>query len=81
MFTSAEVMAAESSLLRRAGDDTAPRVALMTLGPEPQSDVQRADAAKARRALGIARRLADQAQGIDGPQPSVPAAGRNLNRP
>ena len=51
------------------------------LGPEPQSDVQRADAAKAWRALGIARRLADQAQGIDGPQPSVPAAGRNLNRP
>jgi len=43
------------------------------LGPEPQSDVQRTDAARARRALGIARRLSEQARGLDRPKPSVPA--------
>ena len=44
------------------------------VGPEPQSEVQRADAARARRALGIARRLSDQARGLDRPMPSVPTA-------
>lgn len=44
------------------------------LGPEPQSDVQRSDAARARRALGIARRLSDEVRGLDRQRPSVPTA-------
>lgn len=44
------------------------------MGPEPQSDVQRSDAARARRALGIARRLSDQGSGLDRLKPSVPTA-------
>jgi len=41
------------------------------LGPEPQSDVQRTDAVRARRALSIARRLSEQAHGVDRQKPSV----------
>ncbi|MGR0221548.1 MobF family relaxase [Agromyces sp. ZXT2-6] len=44
------------------------------LGPEPQNEVQRADAARARRALGIARRLSEQARGLERQRPSVPTA-------
>lgn len=44
------------------------------LGTGPQSDAQRADAARARAALGIARRLSDEARGDDRPRPSVPTA-------
>lgn len=44
------------------------------LGAEPQNDVQRADAGKARRALSLARRLSDCAAHFSGPKPSVPTA-------
>lgn len=43
------------------------------LGAEPQSDLQRADAAKARRALGIARSLAGREASVHRPEPSVPS--------
>ncbi|MEV1130516.1 MobF family relaxase [Agromyces sp. NPDC049794] len=50
------------------------------LESEPQSGAQRADAARARRALGIARRLSDQARGADRRQPSVPTALPSVGR-
>lgn len=42
-----------------------------TLGSEPQSDLQRADAAKVRRALDIARSLSERESGFRRPEPSV----------
>lgn len=44
------------------------------LGAEPQSDLQRGDAAKARRALGVARSLSEREAGFQRPEPSVPSA-------
>lgn len=44
------------------------------LGTEPQTDVQRADAMRARRALSIARRLSDQHVRLGRSLPTVPTA-------
>ncbi|GAA1061079.1 hypothetical protein GCM10009573_25060 [Agromyces bracchium] len=42
------------------------------LGPEPVTDVQRADAARARRALGLARQLSEHEADFGRQRPSVP---------
>lgn len=44
------------------------------LGTEPQTDVERADAMRARRALSIARRLSDQDIDLGRSRPTVPTA-------
>jgi conjugative relaxase-like TrwC/TraI family protein len=45
----------------------------IALGPEPQSDLQRADASKVRRALGLARQLSEREVRFHSPGPSVPS--------